>query len=205
VVVPSVKTLTHTEEVKRMRAYLFDLGNVVARFDHWIFCRRLAAVTGTLTPEAVHQSVFSGTLNEEFEIGRISGEKFYASLSSRVPFDLPPFDQFKGIWCDIFEENPGMVDMIQTLRTRSRVVLVSNTNQWHIDFFRERFPHIIACFDAMILSYEVGIRKPDPGIFRLAVEAARTDPSHCLYFDDIQTHVMAARQIGIRAVLFQYV
>jgi putative hydrolase of the HAD superfamily len=188
-----------------MDAYLFDLGNVLARFDHWKFCHRLAAETKNLPAERINHIVFSNGLNKQFETGTLSGKEFYASLVAEFALCLPPLERFKEIWCDIFEENPGMVEMIQTLRTRSRIILLSNTNQWHLDFLRSRFSHLLDCFDAMILSHEVGVRKPDPEIFWYAVKAAKTDPPQCLYFDDVEEHVMAARRIGIHAVLFRYV
>ena len=187
-----------------MDAYLFDFGNVVVRFDHWRFCNRLAAETRCISAERIYHSVFSGTLNERFELGRISGEELYESVAKDLGL-ATPMEQFKDIWCDIFTQNPGMVEMIQTLRTSSRVILISNTNQWHIEYLRTRFSCIFECFDALILSYEIGMRKPDLEIFWRAVTAAGTDPSRCLYFDDLEGHVMAARTVGMNAVLFRYV
>jgi putative hydrolase of the HAD superfamily len=54
-------------------------------------------------------------------------------------------------------------------------------------------------FDAFVSSCEVGMRKPDPGIFRLALGIAQAQPYECLYFDDRIMLVEAAKKVGIHA------
>ena len=54
-------------------------------------------------------------------------------------------------------------------------------------------------FDAFVSSCEVGMRKPDPGIFRLALGIAQAQPQECLYFDDRTMLVEAAKKAGIHA------
>ncbi len=54
-------------------------------------------------------------------------------------------------------------------------------------------------FDAFVSSCEVGMRKPDPGIFRLALGIAQAQPHECLYFDDRSMLVEAAKKEGIHA------
>lgn len=54
-------------------------------------------------------------------------------------------------------------------------------------------------FDAFVSSCEVGMRKPDPGIFKLAMGVAQALPQQCVYFDDRIMFVNAAQKLGIRA------
>jgi|YNPNPStandDraft_1061719.scaffolds.fasta_scaffold07809_2 HAD superfamily hydrolase (TIGR01509 family) len=185
-------------------AYLFDFGNVVVRFDHWRFCRRLAseAPRGP-SAEAIYRSVFSSTLNDEFERGRITGEDLYEVLASELSLEVP-VERFKELWCDIFTPNPGMVQLLLSLKGAYRVILVSNTNRWHMEYERSSYPEMFGCFDATVLSYEIGSRKPEPEIFERALVASGTTASRCLYFDDIDSHVQAARRMGMNAVLFRY-
>jgi len=56
------------------------------------------------------------------------------------------------------------------------------------------------CFDAFVSSCEVGMRKPDPGIFSLAMGIAQAGPEECLYIDDRLMIVEAAKAAGIRAI-----
>jgi putative hydrolase of the HAD superfamily len=54
-------------------------------------------------------------------------------------------------------------------------------------------------FDAFVSSCEVGMRKPDPGIFLLALGIAQAKPEECIYFDDRIMLVEAAKKVGINA------
>jgi len=55
------------------------------------------------------------------------------------------------------------------------------------------------CFDAFVSSCEVGMRKPDPGIFKLAMGVAQVSPEECVYFDDRPMLVQAAQKQGIKS------
>jgi HAD superfamily hydrolase (TIGR01509 family) len=67
---------------------------------------------------------------------------------------------------------------------------------------REQYP-LLGHFHDLILSYEVKRMKPDPEIFRLAVERAGCRPGECFYTDDIAAYTAAAREQGIDAVTFE--
>ena len=91
--------------------------------------------------------------------------------------------------------------MIEGLRRRYRTVLLSNTNVIHFERLRHTLPQL-KHFDAFVLSYEVKAMKPDPAIYRAAVEAAGCAPNECFFTDDIAEYVEGARQFGIDAVQF---
>jgi putative hydrolase of the HAD superfamily len=63
---------------------------------------------------------------------------------------------------------------------------------------RDRFGEL---FDAVIISGEVGLRKPDPAIYELAVEGLRVPPERCVFVDDYPGHLEPAIQAGMTTVL----
>ena len=185
-----------------MDAYLFDLGNVLVGFDHRRFCRRFALAAGRLSEEEVYRSVVRGEINERFELGEISGEHFCREVTEKWAPHIS-MDRFRELWCDIFWENPGMKDLLTRLKGSARLILVSNTNVWHMESILESI-RFLESFDARILSFEVGARKPDTRIFEAALAAAGAQPERCMYFDDLEENNTAARRLGIHAVLFRY-
>lgn len=185
-----------------MQAFWFDLGNVLVSFDHRKFCRALSRIGGKGSEEEIYRSVLSGELNERFETGRISGEDFYREVSARWAPGVS-LEKFRELWCDIFRENPGMDTLVRTLKGSARLILVSNTNPWHMSFLLERYP-FLECFDVRVLSYEVGARKPQPHIFEAALSAAGAPADRCLYFDDLEEHLAAARRLGVRTAIFRF-
>jgi epoxide hydrolase-like predicted phosphatase len=72
------------------------------------------------------------------------------------------------------------------------------SNSWGGGYPRELFP---AMFDAVVISGEVGMRKPEPRIFLHAAELLGLAPQECVFIDDIQANITAAEQIGFTGVL----
>jgi putative hydrolase of the HAD superfamily len=58
-------------------------------------------------------------------------------------------------------------------------------------------------FDELIISAKVGMVKPDPRIFHLAVERLRVQPAEAIFIDDIEENVEAARGEGLIAIQYQ--
>jgi epoxide hydrolase-like predicted phosphatase len=66
------------------------------------------------------------------------------------------------------------------------------------DYPREMFPDL---FDVVVISGEVGMRKPEPRIFRHVAELLGLDPQECAFIDDIQANVTAAERAGFTGIL----
>ncbi len=64
-------------------------------------------------------------------------------------------------------------------------------------------PEQIAMFDDVVLSYHVGMAKPDPRVYRLAAERLGVDPSECLFVDDKEVYCAAARDVGMSAIKYR--
>jgi putative hydrolase of the HAD superfamily len=93
---------------------------------------------------------------------------------------------------------PGMYETIRTLRAAGfSTGLLSNS--WGCDEYpRADFPGL---FDAVVLSGEVGMRKPEEAIFRHAAEALGLAPEECVFIDDMEANVAAAQACGMTGVL----
>jgi putative hydrolase of the HAD superfamily len=72
------------------------------------------------------------------------------------------------------------------------------SNSWGGGYPRELFPDM---FDAVVISGEVGMRKPEPRIFRHAADLLGLPPQECVFIDDIEANITAAEQIGFTGVL----
>jgi putative hydrolase of the HAD superfamily len=106
------------------------------------------------------------------------------------------------IWSDIFHPVEGMEELIRSLKSHYTLVLLSNTNEWHFEHCRERYP-VVNLFDHHLLSYRVGCQKPNPLIYDEALSVANALPEETLYFDDIPAYVETARQLGWKGICFQ--
>jgi putative hydrolase of the HAD superfamily len=93
-----------------------------------------------------------------------------------------------------------MHDLVRVLRAAGlRTALLSNS--WGRGFYPR---HLFAeLFDAVVISCEIGMRKPEERIFRHTAELLGLDPAECVFIDDIEANVTAAQAAGLVAVHHQ--
>jgi len=93
--------------------------------------------------------------------------------------------------------DPAMYQLIRDLRARGvRTALLSNS--WGSGGYpREDFPDL---FDAVVISGEVGMRKPEPRIFHHAAQLLDSVPAECVFVDDLEANVRAAVGCGMTGV-----
>ena len=91
-----------------------------------------------------------------------------------------------------------MLDLLRQLRAAGvRTALLSNS--WGVTGYPSHlFPEL---FDAVVISAEVGMRKPEPRIFLHAAELLGLPPAECVFIDDIEQNIVAAEVLGFTGVL----
>ena len=136
----------------------------------------------------------------DFETGRISEEEFVAVFAQRLSEVTEKPVEPEGLVRRIFrlEIEESMMDLVRAAREAGyRTALCSNS--WGTRLYpRERLDPI---FDVIVISGEVGLRKPDPAIFELTVEKLGVDPAGCVFVDDHPGHLMPAEALGMTTVL----
>jgi epoxide hydrolase-like predicted phosphatase len=96
-----------------------------------------------------------------------------------------------------FEHQPQMSALIRRAKSHGiKTALLSNS--WGNTYPRETWDGM---FDDIVISGEVGLRKPEPEIFRLAAERVGLEPAECVFIDDLDLNVEAARALGMTAIL----
>lgn len=180
--------------------YIFDMGNVIIDIDF----KRVLGVWSHLsgTPLATLTERFKmGEVFQQHERGEISDEQFAADLCDEMGIALS-FEQFSAGWHAVFVGlRPEVITLFQKLREEGhRVVVLSNTNRLHLDFWPQHYPEIEANTDAMYLSQNLGMRKPEPEIFQHVLEKERFTADQAVFFDDVAENIEAARAAGIEAV-----
>lgn len=187
---------------RRPKLILCDLGNVLINFDHRIAVRRILPFAGKDFDE-VYQTFFDSPLTKDYEEGRISSRAFFKGLCRRLGLRGLSYKDFSGIWNEIFFANEGMVEVLEALKKKYRLHLVSNINELHYRYIEKKFPRHIRVFDQVYLSYAVGKRKPAIEIYRRAIEDAGVKYSEALYTDDRHDLISCAKKFGIPSVVFK--
>ncbi|MDX7986160.1 glucose-1-phosphatase [Xenorhabdus sp. 12] len=180
--------------------YIFDMGNVIIDIDF----KRALAVWSNLsgTPLATLSTKFSlGELFEKHECGQISDADFAEMMCDELDVSLS-FEQFTEGWNAIFiDVRQDVIEIMNKLRAQEhRVVVLSNTNHLHFEYWPEHYPEIAASTDFLYLSHNLGVRKPTPDIFQHVLETEGVAAEQAIFFDDVLEHVDAAKALGINAI-----
>ena len=183
-----------------IQTVIFDLGKVLIPFDFNRGYQAMEKLCGIAACD-IPARIATTDLVQRFETGLVSAEDFVEQLSRQLGMNIG-YDRFCDLWSSIFLPEPLLPEsMIEGLRRRHRVLLLSNTNAIHFEMIRDRYP-ILNHFDDFVLSYQVRAMKPSPAIFREAFVRARCRPEEIFFTDDIGAYVEAARKEGMDAVQF---
>jgi HAD superfamily hydrolase (TIGR01509 family) len=111
-----------------------------------------------------------------------------------------PFPYFARVLDSALMRIPPVWNSVQDLRDSGilEVVALSNMAKEVWSSLQKKF-EIDSLFQSTVLSYEHGLLKPDPRIFRLALRQARTSARESLFVDDTVQNVRAAKSLGLRA------
>ncbi|MBR1882404.1 MAG: HAD family phosphatase [Muribaculaceae bacterium] len=189
-----------------IKTIAFDMGGVIFNIDTSQAIRRFQEIgfdqASTYLDAYEQTGIFA-----QLESGLISAEDFRRELSRLCGKELTMDDCGRG-WLGYYVSLPEQnLPCVQALRAEGfRTVLLSNTNPFMMDWARsERFDghgHGIGTyFDALYLSYEMGVMKPSPKIFEQVIAAERLQPQEILFLDDSPHNIAAAAAIGMRTHL----
>ena len=134
-----------------------------------------------------------------YEIGSISLDEYLDTVIFNHPRDFVRED-FKEFMYAQSTELPDMLAWLKEWKKDCgfRIISINNEGKEFNDYRVQKFK-LHHCFDAFISSCEVKMRKPDPGIFKLAMGIAQATPSQCVYFDDRIMFANTAKKLGIRS------
>ena len=176
---------------------IFDLGNVLLPFDWGIARKRMCQRTGCSRRELEDFIVTTPFLGQ-LEVGQLTAQDFFKIVARDLRFTGPQAE-FDEIWSDIFTIDEAMVGLSQTLKGSYRRFILSNTSPQHIEFVFAKYP-VLRDFDGHILSYEVGLMKPDRRIYELALHRFGIAVESAVFIDDLPANVAGAREIGLAAI-----
>jgi putative hydrolase of the HAD superfamily len=144
----------------------------------------------------------------ELERGRVSEADFLETLTRELEPELghrPQLHRFSEIYFDALEVNGPMIGVMRDARERGfrMALLTNNIREWE-PLWRAMLP-VDEIFEVVVDSAFVGMRKPEPEIYELTVERLGDGlgPADCLFVDDVEVNIDAARNLGMEAVHFQ--
>jgi putative hydrolase of the HAD superfamily len=186
------------------QAILCDIDGVVRHWpsaDHIERAHRLPAgiiVTTALSDELVLPAIVGEVTDEEWRrtvadrlVDACGGSATRARLVVETWSALVP------------AVDHDVVELLTRARTVAKVALISNaTTRLESDLERQGLSDLA---DVVVNTSRIGVAKPDPRAYAIAVELVGVPPEHCLFVDDTHENVVAAREAGMTAVHYRQI
>ena len=165
---------------------------------HLQWCSKLLDDHGFLVGPEEYSRAFQAQY-DLYSVGKFSSDgQFYKLVldSLGVPFNVRLAQQLHSIYYQSFGEYPQAHDAIISLYRKYPLFLLSNlVNHW-AEFILDKFK-FKGFYQYQIISQSAGARKPDPGIYKMALRLSSMKPEDCVFFDDKPEDVETAKSLGM--------
>lgn len=176
---------------------IFDLGGVLFDISHERTRSALTALSAT--PDEITFSLHSqNDIFNQFEAGRINAGQFRQELRSL--YNIKASDnEIDAAWNAMLTGLfPDSIGIIQSLKQRYRIALLSNINEIHYNAIEDECTPLFLEMNDCFLSYIIGLRKPDLEIYKYVLEAMNAPAETTLFIDDAPQNIAAAKSLGIQ-------
>ena len=183
---------SHGAGVKMIRAFLFDIGNVLLKFDFSLALRAVSTLSEV--EDEVEVLARIDRIKWSYEDGQIDRASFLRAVFDALRFRGSEA-QFVAAWEDIFTPNPPMFNLVEQLAPRFPLYLLSNTSEIHRDYVFRAY-EIFHRFSGGTYSYAARTSKPGREIFEAACQAHALEPRTTFFIDDLLPNIETARALG---------
>jgi 2-haloacid dehalogenase len=205
-----------TQEMNMKKDIVFDFGSVLFNTDRARWYRERFAVTGRSEVEAEYflTEIYNGKANSRANRGNLNSVlDELAALHPAYTTDIQAFRAETGFMGQVYGMMPGMRETLQDLKAAGHNIY--GLTNWPADAFqalKRDYPEVIGLFNAIVVSGELGVGKPDPAIYRAAqikfgqpeLAFGHSDKAkNTLFFDDKFRNVkMAQATVGWKGHVF---
>ena len=187
-----------------IKNYIFDFGNVLARFDP----DELTAVHvgDANTRKTVSDVVFDRLYWDRLDDGSITDEEVKSGICSRLPSELHECA------CRVYEDwiismptIKGMDKVVADIKARGgKLYLLSNISIGFAETYTANpaVKDVLDLFDGLVFSGPIGLAKPHRAIYEHLLSRFQLTADECLFIDDNAGNIAAAKEVGIHGYLF---
>ena len=184
-----------------IQAIFWDVGGVLLS-NAWDHTQRMAALEHFHLDEEEFHSRHEMVVSS-FERGKISLDEY---LERTVFYRNRPFsrDEFRDYMFSLSQPIPEVLGFARALADSGRYFMGTiNNESRELNLHRIEKYRLREIFRLFVSSCFVGLRKPESGIYRLAIETTQIDPEQCCFIDDRELNLECAAKLGMRTIQMQ--
>jgi glucose-1-phosphatase len=183
-----------------IKAVFFDLGGVIVRTEYQAPRQHLAERFG-MDYEDIDKIVFGSGTAARASVGEIDEEEHWRNVMKILKLPASDCERVRDAFFagDVIDHE--ILYLLRSIKPRYKTGLISNAWSGLRDYIvREKFDD---AFHHMVISAEVGVAKPDPKIFHIALEQAQVRAKEAIFVDDFLENIEACEKIGIKGIHFK--
>ena len=187
-----------------IKNYVFDFGNVLARFDKNMLTA--AHVTDRKTADLIADVLFDRLYWDRLDNGSITDDEVKSEVCKRLPPDL--HDVARTVydkWVVSMPPIDGMPELIADIKAKgAKLYLLSNISVGFAKRYHECpwIKELFSLFDGLVFSGPIGMTKPNRDIFEYLLEKYSLDAKECIFIDDSELNINGAKAAGLNTYRF---
>ena len=182
-----------------IKTIIFDLGGVLFTNGTKQFISDISKQYN-LDPEMV-KDIMDGEIGSKYREAKITRDEFWKQVLQKLNIN-EDIDILEEQWISGYKLIKGTKDIILKLRKNYKVYYLSDNVKKRVDRINKKY-NFLEWFEDGIFSHEVGVRKPNPEIYKYALTKAHAQPEEAVFIDDKQSALKPAKEIGITTILFE--
>ena len=184
--------------VEKIDLVLFDMDNVLCRYDRWARAARLAEISGN-TKEEIHRTIWESGFERSGDNGTLTAAEYLQGFGRRIGYPLTLEE-----WLDARRASTApdhdMLDLVRQLRGSVEIAVLTNNSELVADHIDVLYPELRPLFGRRIYaSARFGSAKPDVACYQRCVAELRVKPQTVLFVDDLAENITGAKSAGLHA------
>ena len=172
-----------------MKAIVLDMYGVIVKQTGDDFVPYVRQTFPNLSVEEIHTSWFKA------DIGEITSLDVWKAIGFKG--DL---EKIEKEYLDTIELSDGFIDFVEKAKNKYKLAIISNDSSRWSKYLREKF-NLNKYFDVISISGDLKIQKPDERIFLFTIEKLGVNAEDCIYIDDREGNLEAAKKVGMNPIL----
>lgn len=183
-----------------IRAVFFDFGGVIVRTEYQAPRQKLAERFG-MDYEDIEKIVFGSPSAARASVGEVSEEEHWQNVMKVLKLPAAEYPRVRDEFFagDVIDRN--ILNLLRSIKPKYKTGLISNAwSGLRAYIEREKFDD---AFHHMVISAEVKAVKPDPKIYRIALERLQVKPNEAVFVDDLVENIEACEKLGMKGIHFR--
>lgn len=181
-----------------IQAVIFDLGGVLFTNGTKKFIEDISSTYG-IDPEIV-KDVMDGDVGSRYRESKITRDQFWNTVLEKLNISEDR-EKLENQWIGGYTLIEGTRDIIRDLAKKYSLYYLSDNVRERVKKINERY-NFLGLFDDGVFSHDVGMRKPNPEIYRYLLDKIQVRPEETVFIDDKQSALEPAKKMGMETILF---